>query len=356
MTSPYQDLPPSAFWKTAVADPARDLSALYTPRFRIGPETQIATAGSCFAQHIGTHLKRRGYTVIDAEVPPRLLKGAAAQRFGYDLYSARYGNIYTMRQLLQLVQAAWQEFSPADAIWEKDGRYFDALRPSVEPEGLESRTEVKMHRRRHMRRVRMALRKADVLVFTMGLTEAWTDRDTGTVYPTAPETIAGTFSPEKHVFRNFAVEDIVADFDLLHKILKTQNRDIRFLLTVSPVPLTATASGDHVLVATIRSKSILRAASAILREKYDDVDYFPSYEMIATPFLGGSLFETNMRSVSREGVEKVMAVFFAAHGASDDGAIRRDATVETRQAPAPATSRSADDVVCEDVLLEAFGR
>ena len=34
---------------------------------------------------------------------------------------------------------------------------------------------------------------------------------------------------------------------------------LRILLTVSPVPLTATAGDDHVLLATTYSKSVLRA-------------------------------------------------------------------------------------------------
>ena len=121
---------------------------------------------------------------------------------------------------------------------------------------------------------------------------------------------------------------------------------MRILLTVSPVPLTATASTQHVLAATVYSKSVLRAAAGELYSLHQDVDYFPSYEIVASPFLRTKFFEKNMRSVSKRGVDLVMHHFFAAH--------------ELEAAPQRAPQQVAidvpeDDPVCEDALLEAFG-
>ena len=61
------------------------------------------------------------------------------------------------------------------------------------------------------------------------------------------------------------VRDITTSFDALRVI----NPDLRFLLTVSPVPLTATASGQHVLTATTYSKSVLRSAAGFLSQNRD---------------------------------------------------------------------------------------
>ena len=69
----------------------------------------IATAGSCFAQHIGRALRGRGLGYLDLEPPPAFLTEDEANRLGYGLYSCRYGNIYTVRQLLQLFQEAHGE-------------------------------------------------------------------------------------------------------------------------------------------------------------------------------------------------------------------------------------------------------
>jgi hypothetical protein len=187
-----------------------------------------------------------------------------------------------------------------------------------------------------------------VFVFTFGLTESWIDRQSGTVYPTAPGTIAGTFDPNVYAFKNFSCEDVLADFIAFRELLKVRNPSLKFLLTVSPVPLVATASREHVLVATTYSKSVLRAVAGQLFQMFDDVDYFPSYELIASPFSKAAFFEKDLRSVSNEGVDLVMRHFVNAHGVGR-------APVAGRPAGEPEDEPHSDeDVVCEDVLLESF--
>jgi hypothetical protein len=339
------------------------VSDLYRKKFEITNETQIMTSGSCFAQHVAAHFRDHGYSVIDAEPPPPGLEGLAAKNFGYSLYSARYGNIYTVRQLLQLLREALEADSAREIIWEKDGRYFDALRPGIEPDGVRRPGEVRQQRRDHLERVRQAIAEADLFIFTFGLTEGWVDREDGTVYPTAPGTIAGTFDSDRYAFVNFGFEEIKADFLEARALLKEHRPELKFLLTVSPVPLTATASGDHVLPATIYSKSVLRAVAGELAAGHDDTDYFPSYEMVATPFLQRRFYEDNLRSVSPDGVASVMEVFFREHGSVepllDEYGRPVDVTRRTgeRQPPPPEShlfSEEREEVVCEEILLEAF--
>ncbi len=83
----------------------------------------------------------------------------------------------------------------------------------------------------------------DVFIFTMGLTEAWIDKRNGRVYPTAPGTIAGSFDPKIHAFHNFSYNEIYDDFLEFLELVRNWNPGFRVILTVSPVPLTATASG-----------------------------------------------------------------------------------------------------------------
>ena len=81
-SNPYSDLPQSAFWKTGVAqeNPHR-LERIYKKKFNIMPSARIATAGSCFAQHVSRHLRRNGYNVIDVEPPPPGLPNDLHQKF-----------------------------------------------------------------------------------------------------------------------------------------------------------------------------------------------------------------------------------------------------------------------------------
>lgn len=357
MNSPYADLPARSFWRSAVTDRAPlDPGDVYLPRFRITRKMKIATAGSCFAQHVGRTLKGAGFSVIDTEPAPEGMAKETAQQFGYAMYSARYGNIYTARQLVQLLDEAEGRFTPVAPVWEKNGRFYDALRPSVEPEGLESPDEVMEHRKHHLAAVLKAMDQADVIVFTFGLTEAWVDAESGTVYPTAPGTIAGSFDPKKYVFKNYSYGEIINDFIAFRKRMMERNPGVRFLITVSPVPLTATASGQHVEVATCYSKSVLRAVCGRLYEMFQNVDYYPSYEIITSQNAHGVYYEANKRNVSKVGVATAMGVFLAAHGAAD-GAQPAAAPRKPAKAGAPKAAKkepSADDVVCEEALLDAF--
>ncbi len=169
--SPYVGLPARQFWARRSGDTAAPRTAgLYRKKFPIDRSMNIMTAGSCFAQNIAQRLVKRGYSVIDEEPSPSNLGGATARNFGYNLYSARYGNIYTARHLLQLLRSTVNRFEPQDIVWQKGDRFYDALRPSVEPNGLASPEEVLAHREEHLARVRKVVQKADLMVFTFGLT------------------------------------------------------------------------------------------------------------------------------------------------------------------------------------------
>lgn len=339
MSSPYQGLSPTKYWKTGVAESTpQTIQGLYTKKFTLTPN--IATAGSCFAQHIARNLRLNGFSVLDAEPAPEGLANERAQEYGFNMYSARYGNIYVARQLLQLILEANSEFTPENVVWEKDGRYFDALRPSVEPNGHATPEAVLRHRQDHLKSVKWLFDHVETLVFTFGLTEGWVHDSSGTVYPTAPGTIAGDIKGSGVSFKNFTFSEIKDDFLAARERLKAIRPDMKFLLTVSPVPLTATMSSEHVLAATTYSKSVLRAVAGELYQTYDDIDYFPSYEIITGALSKGAFYEKNMRSVTADGVATVMRTFFAEH--------------PPLIADKAKKKQSKEDVQCEDALLEAF--
>ncbi|WP_430232148.1 GSCFA domain-containing protein [Nitrosomonas communis] len=87
------------------------------------------------------------------------------------------------------------------------------------------------------------------------------------------------------------------------------NPGINILLTVSPVPLVATYENRHVLVSTTASKAILRAAADEAERIFDNVIYFPSYEIITSPANGGRYYADDLRDVTDNGVQHVMRVF-----------------------------------------------
>lgn len=177
-------------------------------------------------------------------------------------------------------------------------------------------------------------------------------------YPTAPGTIAGNFNKKAHEFRNVGVSDVMQAFNELKKVarsLRGDNRDFRDLLTVSPVPLTATASGHHVLQATTHWKAVLRAAAGQLATNQQHVDYFPSYEIITNQAARGTFYDASLRSVRPEGVEAVMRVSFSEHRpAGVPGPEKTQA--EPDEDTTEAGTKAEEDVQCEDAPLVAFSK
>ncbi|NRB03643.1 MAG: GSCFA domain-containing protein [Rhodobacteraceae bacterium] len=353
MTHPYADLGPEAYWKTAVADKgAFGLSGLWTPKFRIRPNDKIVTFGSCFAQHFGKALAARGYSWHNCEPPPPYISDEVARDFGYGVFSVRTGNIYTPAMLLQWLQRAYGEVEERDELWEQDGRWYDPLRPAIEPNGFASEQEVWDARDRSYAALRNAVSDASVFVFTLGLTECWRNRTTGLEYAICPGTAAGQFDEEQHTFMNTSQRMTLRYLENAIRLLRRHNRRLRILLTVSPVPLTATASGQHVLVATQYSKSVLRASAGIVAAENEAVDYFPSFEIITHPIFRGMFFAPNMRSVEPQGVQTVMSHFFA-----DQARVFGAEKAKPAQAAAPETVPVAEeDLRCEEELLNAFAR
>jgi hypothetical protein len=366
---PYSALEAKYFWATAVGQRNLfEIADLWNPKFRIGRRSGVATFGSCFAQHIGRSLRERGFNWLITEPLPHGLNRESAKSFSYNVFSARTGNIYTASLLKQWVEWALDARPVPQEVWEKSGRFYDPFRPRIEPDGFASEAEMLTSRAVAIEAFREALLQADILVFTLGLTESWFNREHDYEYPMCPGTLAGDFDAGQHEFVN-------QDFPFIRKtlvealrVVKARNPKIRILLTVSPVPLTATMSGNHVLLATIESKSVLRAVAGALQRQLGFVDYFPSYEIINSPPFRGVFFESNQRSVSQAGVDHVMNCFFdclrrkfsgeelssepkVPHEPKKPGARRQPPLQGQRRQKA---LKSTADVVCEEELLNAF--
>lgn len=264
---PYQSLPTHCFWRESIAEvPREDVDPVVRAKFKVTKTDRIVTAGSCFAQHLGRHLRQSGFSHLITERPNATLDHADAARFGYGMFSARYGNIYTSRQLWQTLQRAHGMFKPVEDAWDgQDGRVIDPFRPRIQPDGFVNRAEFDRDRQQHFHAIRVAIRRMDVFVFTLGLTECWASREDGAVFPLCPGVAGGTFDPARHQFLNLRVSEVVADLNRAITFIGRRNPNARFLLTVSPVALVATAEDRSVMTSTIYSKSVLRVAAEEVR-------------------------------------------------------------------------------------------
>ena len=333
-TNPYAALPDHQFWRRAMENVSpENVDPVVRAKFRVSRQDKVATAGSCFAQHISASLAAQGFNYYIAENAAHLPPEMAASR-QYGVFSARYGNLYTARQLVQLFDRAYGQFVPIDDHWVRaDGRLVDAFRPQVEPDGFASLDELAQARSQHFAAVREMFETLDVFVFTLGLTEAWRSRIDGAVYPLAPGVVAGRMDAARHEFVNFDVNAVISDMRSFVERLRKINPAARMIVTVSPVPLIATFEARHVLVSTTLSKAVLRTAADEITRNDALSDYFPSYEIITGNHARGGYFESDLRSVAPAGVRHVMRLFFA-HFATTEN-------VSTSLAPSASSASSA---------------
>ncbi len=306
-TNLYRGRPDHAFWRHGVvAAPAGLPDVAAGLPFRVAPGERVATAGSCFAQHLARNLPAFG---IEPMVTERFTAAVGQRDEGYGIFPARFGNIYTTAQLLQLFERAYGLRRPALRAWTLPvGGLVDPFRPRVQSGGFPNIETLEADRARHLAAVRRMFEGCDVFVFTLGLTEGWIAED-GSALPLHPG-VLGIATPEgAYRFNNAGFAACHAALMSFVAALREVNPAVRIMLTVSPVPLVATFEDRHVLVSTTASKAVLRAVADQACRDDPRIAYFPSYEIITGPQARGRYFGEDLREVTPDGVEAVMAAF-----------------------------------------------
>ncbi len=109
--------------------------------------------------------------------------------------------------------------------------------------------------------------------------------------------------PQKNFTKKMlSVDEIVADFDEIYPQLLTANTQI--ILTVSPVRHT-----KDTLVLNSVSKSVLRVVAYILSEKYENVHYFPSFEIMNDDLRDYRFYKADMLHPSTQAEDYIWQKF-----------------------------------------------
>jgi hypothetical protein len=306
MTNPYVSQQTIAFWSRAVSRnfspetliDLKDATGIFDLNDR------VVSAGSCFASNLIPWIEEAGLEYVRTEELPLPFQ-ALEENLGYRNFSAGYGNIYTARHLRQLYEECIGIRKPVEDRWHIDGKVIDPFRPGLAYPATTDH-EFDLLRKQHLSATAEAFHSATVFVFTLGLTEAWQSSVDGSVFPACPGTITGTFEESAHEFVNFTVDDVVEDMVSFIELVRQKNPALKFVITVSPVPLVATATDSHVLVASTYSKSVLRVAAERICNEVSNVIYFPAFEIITGPQAPFDFFERDRRNVSQVGVAVVM--------------------------------------------------
>jgi GSCFA family protein len=240
------------------------------PKFTLSEDDVFFCIGSCFARNIEEHLMYRGMTVMSKTI-------------AFDQQRARpnsYVNKFTTGSILN--ELRWSlagEPFPDVSIVEDDGAWRDL---QLAPRAPALPLALAQARRREVADYFARVREATVVIVTLGLVEAWYDSEASVVLNVAPSLWMTRRFPGRFRLRVSDYTDNVASLHAIYALLAQHTAPgTRVVVTVSPVPMGRTFTGQDVIVANAYSKSTLRAAAEDSARGYDNVQYYPSYETIA---------------------------------------------------------------------------
>jgi GSCFA family len=273
-----------------------------SPGFKLQPEDKLFAIGSCFARGIEWALIGQGMEVLS--------RAAEFDSFPAinDELQLGFTNKYDTFSIYNELRWALDpnaEFPRNSIVDLGNGTFYDPhTNPALRPGDLDET----LRRRELMRSVTRRISKCRVVVITLGLVEVWRDKAANVfinqVIPDMHRLYPNRY--ELHV-TNFG--DNLSNLEAIHALLKQfGHRDARIIVTVSPVPLMATFSGEDVVVANTYSKSLLRAVAQEWAAKHENVHYFPSYEIVqnSDPTL---TWEEDRRHVKGEVLQHIMRLF-----------------------------------------------
>lgn len=207
--------------------------------------TNVMTIGSCFSEVIGNRLKEQKMPVL---VNP-------------------FGTLFNPMSIFKLLNPSYQLpderlFVEHQGMWfhyDFHSQFFGATQHQLKIQLVATIEEVKKQ-----------IATLDTLIITLGTSLVYQLKGT-------PSYLANCHKRPSNIFERdlLSVKDICKGFSATYKALKEQNPKLRIVLTVSPVRHTKDGIPENQV-----SKAILRAACHYLVSDYQDVEYFPAYELM----------------------------------------------------------------------------
>ncbi|MEY8238710.1 MAG: GSCFA domain-containing protein, partial [Cycloclasticus sp.] len=280
----------------------------YVKKYRIiNKSTAIGSAGSCFAMEIAEVLQEEGFNYVITELGDNPISEAIIDDYkvnsGKAKYSANYGTIFNTPSLKQLAEKAFGLKKFRKILVDKSTNlYMDPYRENVyfnSPESYINDYD------KHINAIQRSLLESEVFIFTAGLNECWELPDK-TVISRNPK--IGLHQLIRS--RVLTVEENTKNILDFFNIVKSRNKNFKLILTLSPIPLMATARSNthHVIEANSHSKSVLRVAIDEAVKKEKEIYYFPSYELITECV--EDPWEEDHKHIKRSSVPRVVEMFY----------------------------------------------
>ncbi len=267
---------PQARWPAVAESFAGEAWPRIEASFRLQPGDTVFTIGSCFARNIERYLADVGCRVpmLELHLPPDEWDGEAnAPMNKFHPPAFRQSLDWAARIFDRGGRVAWSDCEPLGFHLGGDV-WFDLDMGAVAPVGRARFLE----RRQQIYDALSTAFAADCLMMTPGLIEAWRDTSTGLYIHRPPIHKALAMQAARWEFEILSYEQCLADLLAAIDVVRARNPEVKVLITTSPVPMSATFSGQDIRIANAHSKAVLRAACGAAAAQRPMTDYFPSYE------------------------------------------------------------------------------
>lgn len=297
--------PNPSYASNRLADPL--VTVKFDKKFPIDKGSSLYAMGSCFAREIEAAFGRENFNVLSYRkdfFPADLFSGS------HEWSPAAFLNRYNTGSMLLEVQRLTDDIvlSDSELIQNQDEKALDL---HFTGSCYIGDNRIVAARRRLTYEVGQGILDADIIVFTLGLVEAWFDTECGKYINSSPDlhSLRRSNRFEMHVL---GYEDNLRNLEEAYRLLSIKNPRANFVVSVSPVPLQATFTEDDVIVANTYSKSVLRAVANDFCKSKENVLYFPSYEMVlnSDPKLS---FKGDRRHVTDPMVSHIIRTFKNIH-------------------------------------------
>ena len=208
---------------------------------------KILTMGSCFAESIGQKLADFKFTT---QVNP-------------------FGTIYDPLSIARLIRFALEGEVPSEDSYVVSQGIHTNLYAHSEMSGM-SKGEVALKIQGHLNIIKEFLSSADWLFLTFGTANIYTYSAANIEVANCHKLPASQFSR-----RSFSSGELLSVFVPLIKDLQAFNPNLKIVTTVSPVRHVRDGLSENNL-----SKSILRVFSQDLSDHFQQVTYYPAYEIM----------------------------------------------------------------------------
>ncbi len=244
--------------------------------WKINLQHAVFSIGSCFSDNIGEKL----------------------QAFKFPVLSNPFGTVYNPVSLFQLLEFAMSGERPGEESYLKHQGVFRNFHFHSDI----SATDEQEFRRRMdaaFEETAQFLQKATVVIITFGTAVVYQLKRNGEIVANCHKV------PSDHFVKKMLfLQEITDAFTVFYQKLKQQNAGAKIILTVSPVRHLKETLEQNSL-----SKALLRVACGELSRTHDDVDYFPSFELMIDDLRDYRFYAADMLHPSQQAIEYIWDKF-----------------------------------------------